>query len=43
MRNKRRWNLLAITSVVLALILALLAIGRIDVTHVQSRDALRLS
>ncbi|MFY8148426.1 MAG: hypothetical protein ACOVNL_04305 [Prochlorococcaceae cyanobacterium] len=34
---------MAITSVVLAMILALIAIGRIDVTQVHSRDALRLS
>lgn len=40
---QKRWNLFAITSVVLAMILALIAIGRIDVTQVQGRDALRLS
>ncbi|MEB3263224.1 MAG: hypothetical protein VKJ66_02505 [Synechococcus sp.] len=34
---------MAITSVVLAMILALIAIGRIDVTQVRGRDGLRLS
>ncbi len=43
MRIQKRWNLLAITSVVLAMILALIAIGRVDVTQVRGRDALRLS
>jgi hypothetical protein len=39
----KRWNLLAIGSVVVAMILAIVAIGRIDVTQVQRRDSLRLS
>lgn len=43
MRKQKRWNLVAIGSVVLATILALLAIGQIDVQQVRSRDALRLS
>ena len=43
MRTQKRWNLVAIASVVLAAILALIAIGRIDVNAVRSRDALRLS
>ncbi|MFM7361113.1 MAG: hypothetical protein ACKO25_04695 [Cyanobium sp.] len=43
MRKQRRWNLLAIVSVLLAGILALLAITRIDVRPVQTRDVLRLS
>jgi hypothetical protein len=42
-RTQKRWNLVAIASVVLAAILALIAIGRIDVNAVRSRDALRLS
>jgi hypothetical protein len=42
-RKQKRWNLVAIGSVVLAVILALMAIGRIDVSQVRSRDALRLS
>lgn len=42
-RKQRRWNLLAIMSVVLATILAIMALARIDVQPVQSRDALRLS
>ncbi|MFM8604147.1 MAG: hypothetical protein ACKOBY_01180 [Cyanobium sp.] len=43
MRKQRSWNLLAIVSVLLAGILALLAITRIDVRPVQTRDVLRLS
>lgn len=43
MRKQKRWNLVAIGSVVLAMILALLAIGGIDVEQVRGRDALRLS
>ena len=42
-RKQKRWNLLAITSVVLAVILALIAISRIDIVQVRNRDALRLS
>jgi len=42
-RKQKRWNLVAIGSVLLATILAMVAIGRIDVTQVQSRDSLRLS
>ena len=42
-RKQKRWNLVAIASVVLAMILALMAIARIDVTQVNTRDALRLS
>jgi hypothetical protein len=42
-RKQKRWNLVAIGSVLLATILAMVAIGRIDVTPVQSRDSLRLS
>jgi hypothetical protein len=42
-RRQRGWNLLAIVAVVLAAILAILGIGRIDVSPVQSRDSLRLS
>lgn len=41
--RQRGWNLLAIVAVVLAAILAILGIGRIDVSPVQSRDSLRLS
>ncbi len=43
MRKKRRWNLFAILSLLLAATLAILALLRIDVTPVQSRDSLRLS
>jgi hypothetical protein len=43
LRKQKRCNLVAISSVVLATILALLAIARIDVTQVFSRDAQRLS
>ncbi|MFM2081256.1 MAG: hypothetical protein RLZZ124_1052 [Cyanobacteriota bacterium] len=43
MRKHKRWNLVAIGSVGLAVILALMAITRIDVSQVSSRDALRLS
>ena len=43
MRKQKRWNLVAIASVVVAVILALLAIARIDVTQVHTRDALRLT
>lgn len=42
-RRQRGWNLLAIVAVVLAAILAILGITRIDVSPVQSRDSLRLS
>lgn len=42
-RRQRGWNLLAIVAVVLAAILAILGIGRIDVSPVQTRDSLRLS
>ncbi|WP_347238850.1 hypothetical protein [Cyanobium sp. FACHB-13342] len=43
MRKQRRWNLLATLSLLLAVILALIAITRIDIKPVQTRDALRLS
>lgn len=43
MRKQRRWNLLATLSLLLAVILALIAITRIDIQPVQTRDALRLS
>lgn len=43
MRKQKRWNLVAIGSVVLAMFLAMMAISRIDVTPVRGRDALRLS
>ncbi|MCX5948492.1 MAG: hypothetical protein NTY67_10010 [Cyanobacteria bacterium] len=43
MRKQKRWNLVGIGSVLLATILAMMAIARIDVTPVRSRDALRLS
>jgi hypothetical protein len=42
-RKQKRWNLVAIGSVVLAVILALIAISRIDVSQVRNRDALRLA
>jgi len=42
-RKKRRWNLLAILSILLAATLAIFAVQRIDVTPVQTRDTLRLS
>jgi hypothetical protein len=42
-RKQRRWNLLAMLSLLLAAILALAAITRIDVRPVQTRDVLRLS
>jgi hypothetical protein len=42
-RRQRSWNVLAMVAVVLAAILAILGISRIDVIPVQSRDALRLS
>jgi len=42
-RKQKRWNLVGIGSVLLATILAMMAIARIDVTPVSSRDALRLS
>ena len=43
MRKQRRWNLLATLSLLLAVILALIAITRIDIKPVQTRDTLRLS
>jgi hypothetical protein len=43
LRKQRRWNLLATVSLLLAVILALIAITRIDIQPVQTRDALRLS
>ncbi|MFN5219873.1 MAG: hypothetical protein ACK5FE_03050 [Cyanobacteriota bacterium] len=43
MRKQKRWNLVAMGSVVMAMILALLSISRIDVSEVHNRDALRLS
>ena len=43
MRKQRRWNLLATLSLLLAVILAFIAITRIDIIPVQTRDALRLS
>ena len=43
LRRQRGWNLLAIVAVVLAAILAILGISRIDVSPVHSRDSLRLS
>ena len=42
-RRTRRWNLLAIISVVLAMILTLRAISRFEVPSVSNRDALRLA
>ena len=42
-RKQKRWNLVAIASVLLAMILAMVAISRIDVTQVRGRDSLRLS
>jgi hypothetical protein len=42
-KKQKRWNLVAIGSVVMAMILAMMAISRIDVTQVHSRDALRLT
>jgi hypothetical protein len=42
-RKQHRWNLLAMVSLALASILALLAITRLEVTPVQTRDVLRLS
>jgi hypothetical protein len=42
-RRQRPWNVLAMVAVVLAAILAILGIGRIDVSPVLSRDSLRLS
>jgi hypothetical protein len=42
-RKQKSWNILAIVAVVLAMILALMAISRIDVSQVRSRDNLRLS
>jgi len=42
-RKQRRWNLLATLSLLLAVILALIAITRIDIKPVQTRDTLRLS
>ena len=43
MRKQRRWNLLATLALLLAVILAFVAITRIDITPVQTRDSLRLS
>ncbi len=43
MQKKRRWNLLSILSLLLAATLGILAILRIDVTPVQTRDSLRLA
>ncbi|MEI8249975.1 MAG: hypothetical protein WCF98_02260 [Synechococcus sp. ELA057] len=43
MRKQKRWNLVAIGSVLVAMLLAIVAIGRIDVTQVLGRDSLRLS
>jgi len=42
-RKQKSWNILAIIAVVLAMILALMAISRIDVSQVRSRDNLRLA
>ncbi len=42
-RKQKRWNILAIVSVVLATILAMMALTTIDVEAVRSRDALRLT
>jgi hypothetical protein len=42
-RRQRPWNALAMVAVVLAAILAMFGIGRIDVSPVLSRDSLRLS
>jgi len=42
-RKQKRWNILAAVSVVLATILAVMGLARIDVVPMQSRDTLRLS
>jgi hypothetical protein len=42
-RKQKRWNVLAIVSLVLACILAMMALASIDVQPVRSRDGLRLS
>jgi hypothetical protein len=41
--KQRRWNFLSMLSVLIAIILALVAISRIDTIPIESRDALRLS
>ena len=43
MGKQRRWNFLSMLSVLIAIILALVAISRIDTIPIESRDALRLS
>ena len=43
MRKQKRWNILAIIALVLAMILAVMAISRIDVMKVRNRDNLRLA
>jgi hypothetical protein len=42
-RKQKRWNILAIASVVLACILAVMGLAHIDVVPMRSRDSLRLS
>ena len=42
-RKQKRWNILAIASVVLASILAVMGLAHIDVVPMRSRDSLRLS
>ena len=43
MRRRRKWNFLAIASVVLAALLLILGISTLDVDQVPGRDSLRLS
>jgi hypothetical protein len=42
-RRQKRWNILAILSVVVATILAVMGLAQIDVEPVRSRDSLRLT
>mgnify|MGYP001108122841 FL=1 len=42
-RRRRKWNFLAIVSVVLAALLLILGISSLDVDQVPGRDSLRLS
>ena len=42
-KKKKHWNILAVVSILLAGLLALTGINKLDVGRVPSRDALRLS
>ena len=42
-RRRRNWNLLALASIVMAVILSVTALTKLNVDSVRGRDALRLS